>query len=79
MATDPEARFHSDRAAAFAAEDPNAALCTVASVDADGEPQARTLVLRNVEEQLALFINASSPKWSQFGRPFVVHTYWPST
>lgn len=52
----------SDRAAAFAANDPVAGLCWVADVD-DGEAHVRTLVLRELDGQLALFGNASSRKW----------------
>ncbi len=53
------------RSAAREAQDPCASLCTLCTVDADGEPQARTLVLRDVEGKLAVFINSTSPKWSQ--------------
>ena len=51
------------REAARKANDACASLCTLSTVDAQGEPQARTLVLRELEERLAIFINASSPKW----------------
>ncbi len=56
----------SARAAAQAAKDPCASLCTLSTVDAQGEPQARTLVLRELDGRLAIFINASSPKWLEF-------------
>ena len=46
-------------------EDPCANLCTVASVDSHGYPQARTLVLRDVKERLAIFANETSPKWRE--------------
>jgi len=42
-----------------------AALCTLATVDALGQPHARTLVLREIGLRLALFMNTSSPKFSQ--------------
>jgi pyridoxine/pyridoxamine 5'-phosphate oxidase len=63
-------------------------LCTVAAATASTTPEAksdpqtpnlRTLVLRDVGEQLALFINATSPKWSSFAAgPVSLVTYWPS-
>lgn len=59
--TDPIALLQADRAAARDRDDPNANLCVLATVRA-GEPQARTLVLRDIEDRLALFFNASSPK-----------------
>ena len=42
-----------------------AAVCVLATVDENGMPQARTLVLRDIPEGLAIYINASSPKWQQ--------------
>ena len=59
------ARFAADRAAAREAKDPMAAVCVLATVDENGMPQARTLVLRDIPEGLAIYINASSPKWQQ--------------
>lgn len=55
-----------------------AAVCTVANVDAQGAVQIRTLVLRNVNDQLAVFVNATSPKWPALQQTFAVQTYWPS-
>ena len=74
----PIEKFHEDRSAAFAAEDPMAAVCTVANVDHEGQVQIRTLVLRNVGDDLAIFINATSPKWAALQNTFSVQTYWPS-
>ena len=37
----------------------------MATVDDRGAPQLRTLVLRQLEERLALFVNATSPKWQE--------------
>ncbi len=37
-------------------------LCALATTAADGAPSVRTLVLRDVENRLALFFNATSPK-----------------
>lgn len=53
-------------------------LCTVANVDDAGRAQMRTLVLREVEQHLAIFVNATSPKWQHLKAGFVLHTYWPS-
>jgi pyridoxamine 5'-phosphate oxidase len=64
-ASDPVDLLRADRARAIAAADPSANLCTVASVDAAGNPAARTLVLRDLDGQLAVFCNRTSPKWRQ--------------
>ncbi len=77
-AADPLALFNSDRQRARQAEDPMAHLCTVANTDAAQQPQLRTLVLRDVEDQLALFVNANSPKWPFLQETFALLTYWPS-
>ena len=76
---DPIAWLKADRAAAQAAADPNASLCVLATVD-DGEPQARVLVLRDVDSRLAVFLNASSPKHRQIGQSetVAVVVYLPS-
>lgn len=63
---DPLALLAADRRLARDREDPCANLCTLASVDAAGHPQARTLVLRDVDGRLAIFGNETSPKWRQF-------------
>ena len=55
-----------------------ASLCTVANVDEDGTVQQRTLVLRDVDEELAIFVNATSPKWPHLQTRCAVMTYWPS-
>ena len=44
----PLEQFFTDRQRAQAAEDPMAAVCTAANVDAQGLAQLRTLVLREV-------------------------------
>ncbi len=61
---DPLARLHIDRAEARSRQDPCANVCTVANVDEHGRPQARVLVLRDIEDELAIFVNTTSPKWS---------------
>jgi pyridoxamine 5'-phosphate oxidase len=54
-----------DRSIARERNDPCANLCTLASVDGAGNPQARTVVLRDVDGRLAIFTNETSPKWRQ--------------
>jgi pyridoxamine 5'-phosphate oxidase len=54
-----------DRARARSHSDPCANLCTLATVDAAGHPQARTVILRDVDGRLAIFLNETSPKWQQ--------------
>ena len=76
--SDPMARFAADRGAAREAKDPMAAVCVLATVDEGGLPQARTLVLRDIPEGLALYVNASSPKWEQTQKQVAVHVWWPS-
>ena len=77
---DPLARFAEDRALARDREDPCANLCTVATVTASGEPAARVLVLREVEDRLAIFVNATSPKVAEFSASSTVAVlaYLPS-
>ena len=40
--------------------------------------QARTLVLRDIPEGLAIYINASSPKWQQSQERVAIQVWWPS-
>ena len=58
-----------DRRAAGEQTDPWAALCVVGTIDATkapaGRADLRTLVLRDLDGQLALFFSATSPKWQQ--------------
>jgi pyridoxamine 5'-phosphate oxidase len=59
-------QLQADQAAANAHQDPNANLCFFSTVDPNGSPQVRTLVLRQIAETtITLFINTSSPKWQQ--------------
>lgn len=78
MVTSPIEQFQADRARAREAGDPMAAVCVLATADEQGHPEARTLVLRQVEEDLALFMHASSPKWQQLHQGGSINTYWPS-
>ncbi|MCB1685884.1 MAG: hypothetical protein R3E82_00235 [Pseudomonadales bacterium] len=77
--TDPMQRLAADRAAARARQDPCAGLCTVANVDESGLPQQRTLVLRDLEARLAVFVNSTSPKWPSLRQgPVSVLVWLPS-
>ena len=68
-----------DRARARDADDPMANLCVLATVG-EREPEARTLVLRDVDDRLALFFNATSPKAGEIRRSATVAVliYLPS-
>lgn len=74
------ARFRGERQQAAEADDPMAALLSLATVSSAGTPEVRTLVLRDVENQLAIFINRTSPKWQslQTQPQLQFMTYWPS-
>lgn len=69
---DPIAQLTGDRASARSNRDPCANLCTVATVDENNHPQARTLVLRDLGARMALFLNETSPKWRQISASGVV-------
>ena len=62
---DPLTQLLADRERAREAMDPCANLCVTATVDADGQPQARTMVLRELGTRLAIFCNDTSPKWQE--------------
>ena len=64
----PLLRLREDRVRARELRDPYAELCALATVDANGNPRVRTLVLRDIDERLAVFVNASSPKWPAMDR-----------
>jgi pyridoxamine 5'-phosphate oxidase len=61
----PLALLAADRSQARQLADPCADLCTLATVDSAGHPQARTVVLRELDGRLAIFLNETSPKWQQ--------------
>jgi len=81
----PIAQFHNDRAQARRNRDPCAELCALATVNAEGAPEVRTLVLRDLdspaeadgEARLAVFINDSSPKWPALGQASAL-AYFPT-
>lgn len=64
-AVDPIALLRADRLEAAKQKDPNGNLCACATVAA-GEPQVRTLVLREIEGRFGLFVNCHSPKHAEF-------------
>ena len=82
---DPVARLRQDRARAAERDDPMASLCVVATTGA-GEPEARTMVLRDLEPALSgspgfgLFVNSTSPKFREFRQSSTVAlvVYLPS-
>ena len=80
MTTNPLVQLVDDRRAARGHDDPCANLCTAASVDQHGHPQARTLVLREIDERLAVFGNETSPKWQELNAnvPVAVVVWLPS-
>lgn len=83
--TDPVALLRADRLAARANGDANAELCALGTVER-GEPQARTLVLREIEvpgadeTRLGVFLNRTSAKHAQFAQSdtVAVLVYLPS-
>lgn len=77
--TDPLQWLAADRATARARQDPCAGLCSVANVDEAGLPQQRTLVLRDLETRLAVFVNSTSPKWSSLSEGPVSVLVWLPT
>jgi len=79
-AVDPLALLAADREQAGQGGDPCANLCTLATVDPAGHPQARTVILRDLDGRLAVFLNETSPKWQQIGgsRSVAVVVWLPS-
>jgi pyridoxamine 5'-phosphate oxidase len=64
---DPLVLLKRDREIAKRAGDPWASLCVLATYSGE-RPEARTLVLRDLDERLAIFVNRSSPKSLQIDR-----------
>ena len=67
-AVNPVRRLWEDRARARELQDPYAELCALATVDSFNRPQVRTLVLRDLDDRLAVFVNSTSPKWPSMDR-----------
>ena len=76
---DPVELFKLDQQAARSQKDPYASLCVISTISKEMQPQSRTLVLREVEGSLAIFINKSSPKWEELNNGVALQTYWAST
>jgi len=79
VTTNPVERLGADRALARERQDPCANLCTLANVDEDGLPQVRTLVLRELDQRLAVFVNESSPKWPSLEKGPIAIVVWLPT
>jgi len=77
---DPLALLLHDRTAALAEGDPWANLCVLATIADDGAPEARVLVLRDVDGALGVFVNGTSPKVRELenSREATVLTYLSS-
>ena len=76
---DPVELFKLDQQTARNQKDPYASLCVISTISKEMQPQSRTLVLREVEGSLAIFINKSSPKWEELNNGVALQTYWAST
>ena len=65
-ADDPMALLAADRERASGLEDPLGNLCVLATVDEQGLPALRTLVVRGIDARaVQVFINRGSPKWAE--------------
>ncbi|MXW53208.1 MAG: hypothetical protein F4X44_08740 [Gammaproteobacteria bacterium] len=72
MTADPLRILSDDRAHAASLRDPLRDRCFLATVNEDGNPEVRTLVLRDVEGCMGIFANGSSPKCQQVGNSSTV-------
>ena len=61
--SNPLKLLRQERNAARELADPWSGLCALASISRSNQAQVRTLVLRDIEDRLAIFINATSPKF----------------
>jgi pyridoxamine 5'-phosphate oxidase len=59
---DPLLLLADDRIRARDTNDPWANLCVLSTIDAHNNPQARVVILRDLERRFAIFTNATSPK-----------------
>jgi len=75
----PVELFKLDQQTARNQKDPYSSLCVISTISKEKQPQSRTLVLREVEGSLAIFINKSSPKWEELNNGVALQTYWAST
>ena len=77
---DPIALLMHDRALAQEEADPWVNLCVLATIADDGGPEARVLVLRDIDGALGVFVNGTSPKVRELdnSREATVLTYLAS-
>ena len=80
MKNDPLRLFASERAIANSQSDPMANLCVLATVNSSKTPEVRTLVIREVESRIGIFMNATSPKFREIRESTSVSVlaYFPS-
>lgn len=69
---DPVQLFDYDRSRAGSLNDPLANVCYLATITDAGDPTVRTLVTREVEGRVGVFMNASSPKFREIGNSSAV-------
>lgn len=65
MTADPLGLLRDDRAKAASLHDPLCNRCFLATVNDYGNPEIRTLVIRDIEGRMGVFVNGSSPKCQQ--------------
>ena len=68
----PLERLAEDRKSARELEDAMVDRCILATIDRENRPSVRTLVLREVDSQLAIFCSATSEKNQHFRRSYEV-------
>ncbi|MCY3884421.1 MAG: pyridoxamine 5'-phosphate oxidase family protein [Gammaproteobacteria bacterium] len=65
MTADPLRLLLDDRSQAASLQDPLCDRCFLATVNDHGNPEVRTLVIRDIEGRMGVFVNGSSPKCQQ--------------
>lgn len=68
LATDPIEQLKRDRTEARQLEDPMVDRCVLGSITSSATPALRTLVLRDIENRLAIFYSRTSAKQTEFMR-----------
>ena len=72
MTTDPLRILSDDRTRAARLRDHLCHRCFLATVNDDGNPEVRTLVIRDIDGCMGIFANSSSPKCQQIGNSSTV-------
>lgn len=72
LTTDPLRLLCDDRANAASLNDPLCDRCFLATINDFGNPEIRTLVVRDIEGRLGVFVNGSSPKCQQLANSSTV-------